>query len=299
MASTRGLRTAASRLLWNRSFGTAAGRQGDAVLIDGNKGFVAACQGMKVTGQDGAKQFDDSFKMACLSTGFPHLQLQKDSEADVPADRFIRESLRENMKPVALYHQLGFKSLLSGGTQLPASKVVSSAWDSADRISVPLGLGKQRRLLALPGAPRHSLMIRSPSISSVDQRRTTFSDSVLVGPEYTWSGYGNLLQLLFVALLISSAMRMTAYLAPKRISLDKASAYECGFEAFGEARSTSDQSFSLVALLFLLMDIEIAAVLPGVFALNSWDVYWPLTGFLAILVVGAAYEWQCGALDWT
>ena len=89
-------------------------------------------------------------------------------------------------------------------------------------------------------------------------------------------------------------------LGPNRPDAAKNSPYECGFEAFEDARMKFDVRYYLVAILFILFDLEIAFLFPWAVALHDVG----LTGFiavvifLAILVVGFAYEWKKGALDW-
>ncbi|GIL79499.1 hypothetical protein Vretimale_18381 [Volvox reticuliferus] len=86
--------------------------------------------------------------------------------------------------------------------------------------------------------------------------------------------------------------------APSRVDLDKSSAYECGFDAFGEARQTFSVSFYLVSIMYLLFDIEIAYLFPYAMSHASLPMYWTMNLFLAILVAGFAYEWGMGALEW-
>lgn len=87
-------------------------------------------------------------------------------------------------------------------------------------------------------------------------------------------------------------------IAPSRVDLDKSSAYECGFDAFGEARQTFSVSFYLVSIMYLLFDIEIAYLFPYAMTHASLPMYWTMNLFLAILVAGFAYEWGMGALEW-
>ena len=88
--------------------------------------------------------------------------------------------------------------------------------------------------------------------------------------------------------------------SPKRFDLEKVTAYECGYDAFGEARSPFDVGFYLVAILFLVFDIEVAYLIPWALggSLCGWAGLFALLFFLAILVVGFIYEWGKGALDW-
>ena len=83
---------------------------------------------------------------------------------------------------------------------------------------------------------------------------------------------------------------------------EKLSPYECGFEAFEDARMKFDVRYYLVAILFILFDLEIAFLFPWAVVLGdlgAWSVgFWAMMGFLAILTVGFIYEWKRGALDW-
>ena len=80
----------------------------------------------------------------------------------------------------------------------------------------------------------------------------------------------------------------------------KLSPYECGFEAFEDARMQFDVRYYLVAILFILFDLEIAFLFPWAVALKEIGPtgFWAMMLFLGILVVGFAYEWKKGALDW-
>jgi NADH-quinone oxidoreductase subunit A len=80
----------------------------------------------------------------------------------------------------------------------------------------------------------------------------------------------------------------------------KNSPYECGFEAFEDARMKFDVRYYLVAILFILFDLEIAFLFPWAVALKEIGPvgFWAMMIFLAILVVGFIYEWKKGALDW-
>ena len=80
----------------------------------------------------------------------------------------------------------------------------------------------------------------------------------------------------------------------------KNSPYECGFEAFEDARMKFDVRYYLVAILFILFDLEIAFLFPWAVALKDIGAigFWAMMVFLTILVVGFVYEWKKGALDW-
>jgi NADH-quinone oxidoreductase subunit A len=89
-------------------------------------------------------------------------------------------------------------------------------------------------------------------------------------------------------------------LAYKRPDSEKLSAYECGFNAFDDARMTFDVRFYLVAILFIIFDLEIAFLFPWAVSLDRIGVYGLVAMgiFLAVLVVGFIYEWRKGALEW-
>jgi len=98
-----------------------------------------------------------------------------------------------------------------------------------------------------------------------------------------------------IALLIVGAL-----LGPKRPGADKLSPYECGFEAFEDARMKFDVRYYLVAILFILFDLEIAFLFPWAATLNEigFAGFAAMMLFLGILVVGFVYEWMKGALEW-
>ena len=81
---------------------------------------------------------------------------------------------------------------------------------------------------------------------------------------------------------------------------EKNSPYECGFEAFEDARMKFDVRYYLVAILFILFDLEIAFLFPWAVVLEEIGAFgfWAMVVFLGILVVGFAYEWMKGALEW-
>ena len=89
-------------------------------------------------------------------------------------------------------------------------------------------------------------------------------------------------------------------LGPNRPDAAKNSPYECGFEAFEDARMKFDVRYYLVAILFILFDLEIAFLFPWAAALREIGTvgFWSMMIFLGILVVGFIYEWKKGALDW-
>ena len=91
-----------------------------------------------------------------------------------------------------------------------------------------------------------------------------------------------------------------AILGPHRPDSEKQSPYECGFEAFEDSRMKFDVRYYLVAILFIIFDLEIAFMFPWAVVLNEIGMFGFLAMmvFLAILVVGFIYEWRKGALEW-
>ena len=89
-------------------------------------------------------------------------------------------------------------------------------------------------------------------------------------------------------------------LSPNRPDAEKLSPYECGFEAFEDARMKFDVRYYLVAILFILFDLEIAFLFPWAIVLEEIGLFGfvSMVIFLGILVVGFVYEWMKGALDW-
>ncbi|MBI5330684.1 MAG: NADH-quinone oxidoreductase subunit A [Betaproteobacteria bacterium] len=89
-------------------------------------------------------------------------------------------------------------------------------------------------------------------------------------------------------------------LGPHRPDAQKLSPYECGFEAFEDARMKFDVRYYLVAILFILFDLEIAFLFPWAVVLEEIGMFGfvSMVIFLGILVVGFVYEWMKGALDW-
>lgn len=81
---------------------------------------------------------------------------------------------------------------------------------------------------------------------------------------------------------------------------EKLSAYECGFEAFDDARRRFDVRFYLVAILFIIFDLEVAFLFPWAVSLGDIGAFgfWSMMAFLGVLTIGFVYEWCKGALDW-
>jgi NADH-quinone oxidoreductase subunit A len=109
--------------------------------------------------------------------------------------------------------------------------------------------------------------------------------------------------LLFIVVAVGVGvvpMVLGKLVGPSRPDAEKLSPYECGFEAFEDARMKFDVRYYLVAILFILFDLEIAFLFPWAVVLNEIGLFGFLSMmvFLGILVVGFVYEWMKGALEW-
>ena len=90
-------------------------------------------------------------------------------------------------------------------------------------------------------------------------------------------------------------------IAPSKPDPEKLSAYECGFPAFGDARMKFDVRFYLVAILFIIFDLEVSFLFPWAVAFGKLGLFgfWSMMLFLAVLTIGFIYEWKKGALEWS
>ncbi len=134
-----------------------------------------------------------------------------------------------------------------------------------------------------PSAPRPNLVLKEP-----------FVDTLL-------SEYMAILMLLAVATGLGLVLLLAAALiAVRNPDPEKLSAYECGFNAFDDARMKFDVRFYLVSILFIIFDLEVAFLFPWAVAFGeiSMVAFWSMMVFLAVLTVGFAYEWKKGALEW-
>ena len=106
---------------------------------------------------------------------------------------------------------------------------------------------------------------------------------------------------LLIALLISIGFILINFLSsPSNPDPEKLSAYECGFDAFDDSRMEFDVRFYLVAILFIIFDLEIAFLFPWAITLGKIGVFgfWSMMIFLGVLTIGFIYEWKKGALEW-
>ena len=113
--------------------------------------------------------------------------------------------------------------------------------------------------------------------------------------------YLPILIFLGIAVGLTAVMVLTSYVvARQRPDSEKVSAYECGFEAFDDARSKFDVRFYLVSILFIVFDLEVAFLFPWAASLGKIGLFgfWSMVVFLAVLTIGFIYEWKKGALEW-
>ena len=114
---------------------------------------------------------------------------------------------------------------------------------------------------------------------------------------------------LVVFIGVAAAIGLVLLIAPFVVAFqqpdpEKLSAYECGFNAFDDARMKFDVRFYLVSILFIIFDLEVAFLFPWAVALmklppaTAQFAFWSMVVFLAVLTVGFAYEWKKGALEW-
>jgi len=115
------------------------------------------------------------------------------------------------------------------------------------------------------------------------------------------SDYFSIILFLFIAIILSFGFILANFLAaPSNPYPEKLSAYECGFEAFDDSRMEFDVRFYLVAILFIIFDLEIAFLFPWAISLGNIGAlgFWSMMIFLSVLTIGFIYEWKKGALEW-
>ena len=111
---------------------------------------------------------------------------------------------------------------------------------------------------------------------------------------------------IFIYFLIATVLAIillgvSFVLSTRRPDPEKISAYECGFDPFDDARGRFDVQFYLVAILFIIFDLEVTFLFPWALVLNKVGLFgfWSMMVFLLILTIGFVYEWRKGALDWS
>lgn len=122
-----------------------------------------------------------------------------------------------------------------------------------------------------------------------------------MAPDAFLADYLPIVLFLGIAGVMSALMIGASMLVGKsRPDSEKLSAYECGFAPFSDARSKFDVRFYLVAILFIIFDLEVAFLFPWAISLGALGTFgfWSMVAFLGVLTVGFVYEWKKGALDW-
>ncbi|NQV48307.1 MAG: NADH-quinone oxidoreductase subunit A [Rhodospirillaceae bacterium] len=109
--------------------------------------------------------------------------------------------------------------------------------------------------------------------------------------------------LIFIGIAIAIAgiaVGASYVVASQHPDVEKTSSYECGFDAFDDARSKFDVRFYLVAILFIIFDLEVAFLFPWAITLGKIGLFgfWSMMVFLGVLTIGFIYEWRKGALEW-
>ncbi|MEM7023163.1 MAG: NADH-quinone oxidoreductase subunit A [Pseudomonadota bacterium] len=113
--------------------------------------------------------------------------------------------------------------------------------------------------------------------------------------------YLPILIFLGIAVAMSIMILLASFVAARqRPDTEKLSAYECGFEPFDDTRGRFDVRFYLVAILFIIFDLEVAFLFPWAVSLSNIGLFgfWSMMFFLGILTIGFIYEWKKGALEW-
>ncbi len=122
-----------------------------------------------------------------------------------------------------------------------------------------------------------------------------------MSPEIFLEDYFAIILFLFIALFLSCGFVLLNFmLSPSKPDPEKLSPYECGFEPFNDSRMEFDVRFYLVAILFIIFDLEIAFLFPWAISLGKIGIFGfvSMMIFLTILTIGFIYEWKKGALDW-
>ena len=115
------------------------------------------------------------------------------------------------------------------------------------------------------------------------------------------SEYVPLLVYLVISMVLSMLILSLSFVfSTQKADPEKVSAYECGFDPFDDARARFDIRFYLVAILFIIFDLEVTFLFPWAISLHTIQLtgFWTMVVFLLILTIGFVYEWQKGALEW-
>jgi NADH-quinone oxidoreductase subunit A len=156
-----------------------------------------------------------------------------------------------------------------------------------------------RRLWLTPHGPRGKPCATQKRAMPGRRPHTTCDRSILL--DHLLREYLPIIIFLALAMGLGLVLLLAAVvLAVRNPDPEKVSAYECGFNAFDDARMKFDVRFYLVSILFIIFDLEVAFLFPWAVAFGeiSMAAFWSMMLFLAVLTVGFAYEWKKGALEW-
>lgn len=131
--------------------------------------------------------------------------------------------------------------------------------------------------------------------------QVTNTVKAIASADFVSSQYLPILLFLAIAIGLSCVIMLVPFVLRKlRPDAEKNSPYECGFEGEGRVRNEFDVQFYLVAILFIIFDLEVAFLFPWAVSLGVIGVFgfWSMMAFLTLLTVGFIYEWKRGALEW-
>lgn len=134
-----------------------------------------------------------------------------------------------------------------------------------------------------------------------NQARISEAAGAFSNADFVSAQYLPILLFLIIAIGLSLVIIIIPFLLNKRRpDSEKISPYECGFEGEGEVRNQFDVQFYLVAILFIIFDLEVAFLFPWAVSLSKIGVFgfWSMMLFLTLLTIGFIYEWKRGALEW-
>jgi NADH-quinone oxidoreductase subunit A len=169
-------------------------------------------------------------------------------------------------------------------------------------------IGINRLVVDSGGSERQNSLSCALWCAALSLRTVQIDESALPKPQQKAPPMTGILQNylpLMVFIGVAGLIGLVLLIAPFVVAFrqpdpEKLSAYECGFNAFDDARMKFDVRFYLVAILFIIFDLEVAFLFPWAVAFGKLGAtgFWSMVVFLAVLTVGFAYEWKKGALEW-
>ncbi len=162
-------------------------------------------------------------------------------------------------------------------------------------------MAKAVRVRVSPTAPNTGIDSAVQALAWICQPRALTVSNLSVSTKMNLEQYLPVLLFILVGVAVGVVPQVLGrLLGPHRPDSEKTSPYECGFDAFVDARMKFDVRYYLVAILFIIFDLELAFLFPWAVSLKEIGIvgFWAMMIFLGILVVGFIYEWKKGALDW-